>query len=64
MVVDSGSPIDNPAWRKSSYSGGSAANCVEVGSALGAVLVRDSKSPGTPALRFDSAAWSEFLTRL
>jgi hypothetical protein len=60
----SSSPIDNTTWRKSSYSGGSAANCVEVGSALGAVMVRDSKSPQIPALRFDRAAWSEFLTRL
>jgi len=39
-------------------------NCVEVGNTPGMVLVRDSKSPDTPALRFDRAAWSEFLTRL
>lgn len=62
-MVESGSLIDNPAWRKSSYSGGSAANCVEVGNAPGMVLVRDSKSPQTPALCFDRAAWSEFLAR-
>lgn len=63
MVVSS-SPIDNQVWRKSSYSGGSTMNCVEVGNAPGMVLVRDSKSPQTPALRFDRAAWSEFLNRL
>lgn len=63
-MAESGSPIVDEAWRKSSYSGGSAANCVEVGNALGAILVRDSKSPEAPALRFDRAAWSEFLTRL
>jgi hypothetical protein len=63
-MAENSSPIDSPTWRKSSYSGGSAQNCVEVGSALGAILVRDSKSPEAPALRFDRAAWSEFLTRL
>jgi hypothetical protein len=63
-MAESNSPIDNTAWRKSSYSGGTTANCVEVGNALGAVLVRDSKTPEAPALRFDRAAWSKFLTRL
>lgn len=58
------SPIDKATWRKSSYSGGTTANCVEVTTGRGAVLVRDSKSPQTPALSFDGAAWSEFLTRL
>lgn len=56
--------LDSAAWRKSSYSGGSTANCVEVGNAPGVVLVRDSKWPKAPALRFDRAAWAEFLTRL
>lgn len=55
--------IDSTAWRKSSYSGGTTANCVEVGNAPGMVLVRDSKSPQIPALCFDRAAWSKFLTR-
>jgi hypothetical protein len=55
---------DEPAWRKSSYSGATAPNCVEVAVGRGAVLVRDSTSPQTAALRFDRAAWSAFLTRL
>ena len=58
------SPIDNTAWRKSSYSGATTQNCVEVGNAPGVVLVRDSKSPETLTLNFDRAAWSEFLNRL
>ncbi|MGH3969290.1 MAG: DUF397 domain-containing protein [Mycobacterium sp.] len=57
-------PIDNTAWRKSSYSGATTQNCVEVGNSLGVVLVRDSKSSATPALRFDGDAWAEFLSRL
>jgi hypothetical protein len=60
----SSSPIDNTTWRKSSYSGGTAANCVEVGNAPGVVLVRDSRAPEALALRFDRAAWAEFLARL
>jgi hypothetical protein len=63
MVVSS-SPIDNAVWRKSSYSGGSSMNCVEVGNAPGVVLVRDSRAPEALALRFDRAAWAEFLARL
>jgi hypothetical protein len=58
------SPIDKTTWRKSSYSGGTTANCVEVATGSGAVLVRDSKSPQTPALHFDGTAWSQFLARL
>lgn len=63
-MANSSSQTDSTAWRKSSYSGGTTANCVEVGDASSAVLVRDSKSPDAPALRFDRAAWAEFLTRL
>lgn len=63
-MAASSSSIDKQAWRKSSYSGGSSMNCVEVGNAPGVVLVRDSKWPEAPALRFDRAAWAEFLTRL
>jgi hypothetical protein len=55
---------DGSVWRKSSYSGATAPNCVEVAASKGAVLVRDSKSSQTSALRFDRASWSEFLTRL
>lgn len=52
-------------WRKSTRSGGSGGNCVEVADNLpGVVGVRDSKDPSGPALRFTPAAWSAFLTRL
>ncbi|MFF5718486.1 DUF397 domain-containing protein [Streptomyces buecherae] len=49
-------------WRKSSYSGASNGNCVEVSAAYpGAVPVRDSKDPQGPALVFDMVAWSAFV---
>ncbi|MFI2028147.1 DUF397 domain-containing protein [Streptomyces buecherae] len=49
-------------WRKSSYSGGSNGECLEVSAVYpGAVPVRDSKDPQGPALVFDTAAWSAFV---
>ncbi|HUN32263.1 MAG TPA: DUF397 domain-containing protein [Trebonia sp.] len=49
------------AWRKSSYSGGSTGNCVEVAS-NGAVLVRDTRDNGRgPVLRVTSADWSRLV---
>jgi hypothetical protein len=49
-------------WHTSSRSGGTG-DCVEVADNLpGVVAVRDSKDAGGPALRFDPAAWSSFVT--
>jgi hypothetical protein len=47
-------------WTKSSYSGGSAGNCVEVADDSSAVLVRDTKDSTGPVLRFSSASWRRF----
>ncbi|NLU68917.1 DUF397 domain-containing protein [Streptomyces sp. HNM0574] len=50
-------------WRKSSYSGGSNGDCVEVSDAHPAgVPVRDSKAPQGPAVVFGAAAWHEFVS--
>ncbi|WP_031078026.1 DUF397 domain-containing protein [Streptomyces sp. NRRL WC-3742] len=48
-------------WRKSSYSGGSQTECVEIAEAAG-VFVRDSKDPEGPNLAFDANAWNAFVT--
>jgi hypothetical protein len=49
-------------WRKSSYSGGNSAECVEVSDNLpGLVPVRDSKNPAGGVLVFQAAAWARFL---
>ncbi|MEU6326249.1 DUF397 domain-containing protein [Streptomyces sp. NPDC047049] len=57
--------ILNPAaiaWRKSSYSNGGDANCVEVSDGFpGAVPVRDSKNPTGGVLLFPAEAWSAFI---
>ncbi|MDT0533125.1 DUF397 domain-containing protein [Micromonospora sp. DSM 115977] len=50
-------------WRKSTRSDNGGASCVEVADNLpGVVLVRDSKDRSGPALSFDPAAWSRFVT--
>jgi Domain of unknown function (DUF397) len=46
-------------WRKSSWS--AANGCVEVAFVDGGVLVRDSKDPGGPVLRFTTHEWQVFL---
>ncbi len=52
-------------WRKSTRSGGSGGDCVEVADNLpGVVAVRDSKDPHGPALAFPTDAWSAFVRSL
>ncbi|MGC4876779.1 DUF397 domain-containing protein [Micromonospora sp. DT43] len=52
-------------WRKSTRSGGSGGNCVEVADNLaGVVGVRDSKDPTGPALTFAPAIWAAFVADL
>ncbi|WP_026249020.1 DUF397 domain-containing protein [Streptomyces sp. LaPpAH-108] len=52
-------------WRKSTYSGGSGGDCLEVADAHPALIpVRDSKSPLGPKLAFQPGAWSAFVEAL
>jgi len=53
------------SWRKSSYSGGSGGNCVELADQGGRVLVRDTKQAGAgPVLAFSTPAWRRFAREL
>jgi Domain of unknown function (DUF397) len=53
------------SWRKSSYSGGSGGNCVEVADHDHHVMVRDTKQDGTgPVLRVSPAAWRRFADQI
>jgi Domain of unknown function (DUF397) len=53
------------SWRKSSYSGGSGGNCVEVADHDRHVMVRDTKQNATgPTLRFTPAAWRRFAEQV
>ncbi|MFJ8747743.1 DUF397 domain-containing protein [Streptomyces sp. NPDC102441] len=51
-----------PAWFKSSYSGSSGDNCVEVAAHHATVLVRDSKCTQKRPLSVSLGAWSAFTT--
>ncbi|MEW2497289.1 DUF397 domain-containing protein [Streptomyces nodosus] len=49
-------------WFKSSYSGTSGGDCVEVAVESGAVYVRDSKATGHgPVLRVGRGQWAAFV---
>jgi hypothetical protein len=51
-------------WRKSSYSGQSGGNCVEVAGHGRRVLVRDTKNKAGAVLRFSPAAWRKFADQV
>jgi hypothetical protein len=51
-------------WRKSSYSGETNGQCLEVRDDIPEVVpVRDSKNPHGPALSIPPAAWQAFVER-
>lgn len=50
------------AWRKSSRCGTS--GCVEIAKEGVTYLMRDSKDPHSPVLRFSPEAWGEFTARV
>ncbi|MCX4846277.1 DUF397 domain-containing protein [Streptomyces sp. NBC_00893] len=52
-------------WHKSSYSGGSGGDCLEVADGHpGIVPVRDSKATDGPTLVFRAAVWTSFVADL
>ncbi|MER6913203.1 DUF397 domain-containing protein [Streptomyces sp. NPDC000594] len=57
--------LNGAVWRKSSYSNGQSASCVEVSDGFpGLVPVRDSKVPAGPALLIGAPAWTAFVRDL
>ncbi|MFD7546185.1 DUF397 domain-containing protein [Streptomyces sp. NPDC059816] len=56
--------LEGAVWRKSSFSGGSQGQCVEVADirSHGGVAVRDSKNPTGPVLLMAPEAFASFLT--
>jgi len=55
---------DTPAWRTSSYSGGSGGDCVEVASVATAIMVRDTKERDGRTLAFSAGGWAAFTVSL
>lgn len=57
--------LTRATWRKSTRSGTSGGNCVEVADNVpGVVGVRDSKNPTGPTLTFTTSTWRAFVTQL
>lgn len=54
---------NGPAWRVATYTGGSG-DCVEVGNADHAILIRDSKDRVGETLTFPAATWRSFTDSL
>ncbi|MFB8783872.1 DUF397 domain-containing protein [Streptomyces albogriseolus] len=48
-------------WFKSSYSGGSGGDCIEVAALPASVHVRDSKDTGRGTFTVPPAAWCAFV---
>lgn len=56
--------VTTPYWRKSSHSGGTGGECVELAAVPGHVLLRDSKDPDGPAITLDLAAARGLMSRV
>jgi len=52
---------DRHGWYRSSYCTGANSSCVEVAMDGTNMLVRDSKNPAGPVLRFSSEEWRAFV---
>jgi hypothetical protein len=61
-----GSSLDltRAQWRRSSYSGSSGGECVEVADLGPGVAVRDSKNPGVGILTVSPEAYTAFVTHV
>ncbi|MFI6492126.1 DUF397 domain-containing protein [Streptomyces sp. NPDC050564] len=49
------------AWFKSSYSGSSGDDCVEVATCPTTIHIRDSKNTRGPQLALSPTAWTDFV---
>ncbi|MET8950714.1 DUF397 domain-containing protein [Streptomyces sp. NPDC004393] len=53
--------LTGATWRKSSYSGDTGGDCVEVADLTLHIAIRDSKNPGAGALAVTSHAFAAFV---
>jgi hypothetical protein len=56
--------MEPSSWRKSSYSGSTTGNCVEVATAIDGIAVRDTANRDGGVLMVSASAWTAFLNRL
>ncbi|MET7296300.1 DUF397 domain-containing protein [Streptomyces griseoloalbus] len=64
--METASSPRNSQWRKSSYSGNTGGDCVEVATTCpsSGVPVRDSKNPSGPVVTVGVDAWQAFVDGL
>ncbi|MFE6940093.1 DUF397 domain-containing protein [Streptomyces chartreusis] len=53
--------LANVQWRKSSYSGNTGGDCVEVADVTPRIAVRDSKAPGVGTVTLTPEAYTAFV---
>ncbi|RSM86841.1 DUF397 domain-containing protein [Streptomyces sp. WAC 01325] len=53
--------LANVQWRKSSYSGNTGGDCVEVADLTPRMAVRDSKNPGVGTVTLTPEAYTAFV---
>ena len=60
--------MNDPRWRKASYSGSNGGGCVEAGNHPRGVMVRDTQDPqwpdSAPVIEFTAEAWRAFTDAL
>lgn len=60
--------MNDPHWRKSTYSGSNGGGCVEAGNLPNGIMIRDTQHPrwpdSGPVIAFSADAWSAFLGTL
>lgn len=56
--------LNTAIWRKSSHSGSTGGECVELAAVSGVVAVRDSKDPGGPKLVVGRDEFAALVARL
>jgi Domain of unknown function (DUF397) len=60
--------MNDPRWRKSSYSGSNGGGCLEAGSHPQGVMIRDTQDPrwpdGSPVITFTADTWKRFTAGL
>ena len=57
--------MNDPRWRKSSFSGSNGGGCVEAGNTPQGVMIRDTQDPrwpgNAPVIAFSASTWRAFL---
>ncbi|MFB8245231.1 DUF397 domain-containing protein [Streptomyces sp. NPDC055952] len=56
--------VIEPRWRKSSYSGNTGGDCVEVAQLPATIAVRDSKDPGSGIVALSPQAYAAFIAHV